>query len=472
MLAEGYINQGYQRLVTFEVGSTGGFSLFGDAPADRMLTAYGLQEFADMSRVFPVDPAISQRAAAWLFEQQASDGSWENDRGIVHEQSWANLEDDRLPVTAYIAWSLVSAGYAQNPGTQNALQYLTGHQAAAKEPYVLAMVANALVEASRAGGGTTLSPAAEQVLARLAEASQRDGRIFYWNSGTSTYMGGGGVAANAETTAMAALAFMRAGRYPEMADGALQYLVSAKDSYGTWHSTLATVMSLKALLESTRSGSAPVDAEVRILLDGVQAGAVRVNAENSDVVQLVSLADLPLEGAPTLELVMVGEGSLAYQVSGSYYLPWQQAPYGDAPALPEAASLRVAYDRSELAVGETVRVDVRFAPADPAATIASAMVEVGLPPGFSVVTEDLDALVSQGQSLTSDSPLPVIERYELAGRKLLVYVRNVSAEYPLTFSFRERARFPLRAQTAFSTGYDYYNPDLSAEQAPVVLEVK
>ena len=46
MKAEEYINLGYQRLTTFEVESSGGFSLFGDAPADRMLTAYGLQEFA------------------------------------------------------------------------------------------------------------------------------------------------------------------------------------------------------------------------------------------------------------------------------------------------------------------------------------------------------------------------------------------------------------------------------------------
>ena len=37
--AEQYINLGYQRLTTFEVKSSGGFSLFGEEPADRMLTA-------------------------------------------------------------------------------------------------------------------------------------------------------------------------------------------------------------------------------------------------------------------------------------------------------------------------------------------------------------------------------------------------------------------------------------------------
>ena len=85
MKAEQYINLGYQRLITFEVKSSGGFSLFGNAPADRVLTAYGLHEFSDMSRVHDVDPALIERAGRWLLSQQEGDGSWKNDRGLVHE---------------------------------------------------------------------------------------------------------------------------------------------------------------------------------------------------------------------------------------------------------------------------------------------------------------------------------------------------------------------------------------------------
>jgi len=52
--AEGYIANGYQRLLTFEVKS-GGFSWFGEAPANKILTSYGLMEFYDMSKVHDVD---------------------------------------------------------------------------------------------------------------------------------------------------------------------------------------------------------------------------------------------------------------------------------------------------------------------------------------------------------------------------------------------------------------------------------
>ena len=65
MKAEGFINAGYQRLVSFEVDG-GGFEWFGKAPAHRILTAYGLMEFYDMSKVYEVDPAIIARTQQWL----------------------------------------------------------------------------------------------------------------------------------------------------------------------------------------------------------------------------------------------------------------------------------------------------------------------------------------------------------------------------------------------------------------------
>ena len=55
--AEGYIANGYQRLLTFEVPG-GGFSWFGQAPANKIPTAYGLMEFRDMSHVYDVDPRL------------------------------------------------------------------------------------------------------------------------------------------------------------------------------------------------------------------------------------------------------------------------------------------------------------------------------------------------------------------------------------------------------------------------------
>src|SRR5205807_179328 len=51
--ARRFIHLGYQRLLTFEV-SGGGFSWYGQGPADVALTAYGLMEFQDMAQVHDI----------------------------------------------------------------------------------------------------------------------------------------------------------------------------------------------------------------------------------------------------------------------------------------------------------------------------------------------------------------------------------------------------------------------------------
>ena len=51
MKAEGYINTGYQRLLSFEVPG-GGFSWFGNSPANKILSAFGVMELNDINRVY------------------------------------------------------------------------------------------------------------------------------------------------------------------------------------------------------------------------------------------------------------------------------------------------------------------------------------------------------------------------------------------------------------------------------------
>jgi uncharacterized protein YfaS (alpha-2-macroglobulin family) len=107
--AEGYISLGYQRLVTFEVQG-GGFSWFGEAPANKILTAYGLMEFSDMSRVHEVDPRSSsgrrlarvaaaarrQLQAGHLLHQRGRDQSLQHRRGSHHRLHRLVARRDRL----------------------------------------------------------------------------------------------------------------------------------------------------------------------------------------------------------------------------------------------------------------------------------------------------------------------------------------------------------------------------------------
>jgi uncharacterized protein YfaS (alpha-2-macroglobulin family) len=460
MKAEQYINLGYQRLTTFEVAG-GGFSLFGDNPPDRMLTAYGLMEFSDMARVHPVDEAMIDRAAQWLLSQQKGDGSWENDQGLVHEDSWSKLGNERLPVTAYIVWALTEAGYEDESGTINGLDYVRESWRDAEDPYALALVANALAAADPKGSSTAAA------LDKLAEMAQIEGNGATWKSGIATFMGATGDTGSIETTALAAYAFLRAEQHTDLANQALTYLIQQKDSYGTWHSTQATVLTLKALLLSVRKGGEGADATVTVSLNGEETDPIRITNDNFDVVQQVSFTDKPVHGDNKLRIEVKGKGNLMYQVSTSYYLPWDKVPV----VAPEKSLMDIAvdYDRTELAVNDTINVSVRVELKEGAAR--QTIVDLGIPPGFEVLSEDLADLVARDSDRPPDYEGTKFSRFDLTGRQIIVYLEGLKAGQPLEFGYRLRARYPIKAQTPPSAAYDYYNPGVSGVSAPAAIEV-
>ncbi|MGD8398515.1 MAG: alpha-2-macroglobulin family protein, partial [Anaerolineae bacterium] len=460
MTAEQYINLGYQRLTTFEVAG-GGFSLFGQPPADRMLTAYGLMEFADMARVHPVDEAIVDRAAGWLMAQQRADGSWENDQGLVHEDSWQKLGNERMPVTAYIVWALTEAGYEDERSTQAGLDYVRESWRDADDAYVLAFVANALAAADPDGGAT------EQALDELAAMATIEGNGAYWKSDIATFMGATGETGSIETTALAAYAFLRASQHTDLANQALTYLIQQKDSYGTWHSTQATILTLKALLLSVRKGGEGADATVRVSLNGEETDPIRITEENFDVVQFVRFTDRPVVGDNALRIAVEGKGNMIYQVTTRYYVPWDRAPsFAEGEPL---VDIDVAYDRTELSVNDTVEVSVRVELRQGAAR--QAIVDLGVPPGFDVLSEDLASLVARHTDLPAEYKGAKLSRFDLTGRQIIVYLEDLQAGHPLAFSYRIRARYPIRAQTPPSSAYDYYNPTVGGVAAPAAIEV-
>lgn len=470
MKAEEYINLGYQRLTTFEVGSSGGFSLFGDAPADRMLTAYGLQEFSDMNRVHPVDENLLKRAADFLFSSQAGDGSWENDRGLVHESTWQNLGNDRLPVTAYITWSLIDAGYGSDGRTQNGLNYVREHSGEAKDAYVIALAANALV-ANDVKAKSGISSATQNLLDKLVSIARREGNGAVWDSGVATFMGSEGKTGSLETTALTAYALLRSETNPDLANAALTYLIQQKDANGTWYTTQTTVLALKALLQSMRPGGENADASVKISLNGAQEKVIQVTPDNFDVVQLVAFDDLRPGADNVVDIAVEGKGSLMYQVSGEYTLPWSKL--AEAPSGQNGDGLvkiDLQYDRTQLEVNDTVNVDVTVRLLEEGKA-EQALIDLGIPPGFDVLTEDLSALVNQYNDKPQDYAGPSIERFEMTGRQVLIYARRVGSQEPLHFSYRLRAKFPLTVQAPASSAYDYYNPDVNGLSRPQTISV-
>ncbi|GAB4541317.1 MAG: hypothetical protein Kow0063_32070 [Anaerolineae bacterium] len=448
LTAEKYVATGYQRLLTFEVAG-GGFSLFGNPPAEVFLTAYGLMEFNDMARVYPVDPALIERTAQWLLDQQGADGTW-SDRG--YSEHW-QIESE-TPTTAYIAWALIEAGYEDTPQVRAAISHLREFGLQQEDAYGLALIANALA-AYDPGHSMTRA-----VVDRLYSMRVEEGDVVYWQADLPSFMGATGQSGSLEATALSAIALMRAGAYPDAVNGALAYLIQGKDSWGTWSTTQATILSLKALLlASQQTGQVAGPATVRVSLNKEQTQQIVIDESNAEVVHLVTFEHgFSPSGANRVQIDLEGGGNLMYQVTTRYYLPWDQVPVVEMAG--DLMTIDVDYDRTALAVNDTVTVDVGVR-LNQKGVVKMALIDLGVPPGFTVLAEDLSRLVEQR----------LIARYELTGRQIIVYLENFSSEKPLRFNYRLRARFPMRAQTPPSSAYDYYNPADSTVRAPLEVVV-
>ena len=160
-----------------------------------------------------------------------------------------------------------------------------------------------------------------------------------------------------------------------------------------------------------------------------------------------------------------------FQIAGSYYLPWGEVMAMEGIGFGEPLTIDVQYDRTVLEVEDTVTVDVTVTLNEPGRA-EWALIDLGIPPGFSVKTEDLTALVNRYEDVPEDYEFPTVERFELTGRQVLVYIGGLSHEHSLSFSYRLQAKFPLVAKAPASSVYDYYNPEVSGVEAPVELEVR
>jgi len=450
--AEGYIANGYQRLLTFEVPG-GGFSWFGNAPANKILTSYGLMEFSDMSKVSDVDPRLVSRTQQWLASQQQADGSWRPDTQFINEGATNRFNRDVLRITAYVAWSLENTGY-QGSAVESAKGYIQKHMGEKADSYTLAVIANFAEDYGKDREFT------RQAMQMLLDASQEKGDQVWWTS-DETGVYSTGESASVETTGLALQALLKWGEASGIARKALTYITSKKDASGTWGTTQATIMALRSLLLASEKSAADVRGTVEVLLNDKTVQTLTLNSENNDLLHQFVLKDVDTKEANTVELRFEGKGGLAYQVVGSYFLPWDQKPVS------EPLSIDVTYDRTHLAQDDiatataTVKNNL-----DKSANMV--MVDLGIPPGFDLLSEDLQAFVEQSAGKKSGR----LEKFTQTATQAILYFDSFAPGSTVTLKFRLRAKYPIRARTFRSRVYEYYDPTVSSVARPVQLEVR
>ena len=478
--AHHYTQLGYERLLSYR-SADGGFSYWGKGNSDLALTVYAIRFLSDAREFIDVDDSVLQQAAAWVLNQVRPDGHWS-----AHDWNGNELSPRSVMLTAYIARMLVAAklttessgGNAQLAKTasvavQHALAYLQPHIDAFDEPYVISSYALAAL-----GAGDKSAFAAS--LARLRNLEHREGDSSYWSLETNTPFYGWGLAGRVETTALVLQAFSADSAASTDSDAlisrGLLFLLRNQDRYGIWYSTQATINVLDAIasLTSAKSNSpdraaenASAASKAIVLVDGQQALSINLPPPNILSAPItVDLSKFVTPGAHHIEIRRsAGSSHASVQVLADYYIPWThssaESDLHQEPAASDALRLTVHFDKLSANIGDVVQCNVS-AERIGFRGYGMLLAEIGLPPGAEVDRNSLEqAMKSAGWELN---------QYDILPDRLIVYLWPRAGGTKFSFTFKPR--FGLRALSAPSILYDYYNPEAHAVVQPAQFAIQ
>jgi len=198
-----------------------------------------------------------------------------------------------------------------------------------------------------------------------------------------------------------------------------------------------------------------------VLLNDQVAAKVALTAENNDLFHQFAFKGGEAQAENRVEVRFSGEGSLAYQIDGRYFVPWMQKPESGP------LSIDVSYDRTRLEQDQIATATATVRNRGGAAA-NMAMVDLGIPPGFELLSEDLDAYREKSSGRRSGR----LEKYSLTPTQAILYFDSIGAGDTVRLAFRLRAKYPIKARTFASRVYEYYDPAVSSVARPVQLEVR
>jgi hypothetical protein len=216
---------------------------------------------------------------------------------------------------------------------------------------------------------------------------------------------------------------------------------------------------MRALLLGTGAGgSVEGETTITVAANDQTPEKILITPETSDVFRLVSLRSFLRPGRNTVRLDTVGKGDLAYQIVARYYLPWPGK--ATAPEAEKEMTIDVAYDATTLKADDTLVCTATIRYNRPGAAKMT-IVDLGIPPGFEVLGESFETMKAEG----------LIQRYAMTGRQVILYFAEIPGMKPIRFTYRLRAKFPVKVKTPPSIIYQYYEPELRDETRPVELTV-
>ena len=435
--AKDLLADGYKEAIGYE-SPTGGYEWFGGKPGHEALTALGLMEFLQMADVYDVDQKMIERITEWLLNRRDDAGGFQRDPAALD-----GLVSPGTEITdAYITWALSEA---DRPDIEPQVRHVVESARESSDPYLLALAGAAAVNAGRRGDGN-------EILARLAPIQAEDGHL---TGSDRSITGSRGRSLTMETTALAALAWMKLPEFADEANRAVEWIVDNRQGSGGFGSTQATVLALKALREHSRANRrSGGGGTLTVKRETVLLGELPLAAGRHRTLAMDGLEEKLTPGDNRLLIGLTGDSRIPYTLNVAY-CSTKPADHEDCPV-----RLLTKLAKSKVAQGESVRFVANVSNAtDEEQSMTVAI--LGLPAGLEVRHEQLEELKTAR----------LVDRYETRPREVVCYWRALAPRKTVELNLDLIAAVPGKYTGPASRVYLYYTSDQKCWAEPVAIEI-
>lgn len=427
---------GYKRLLGFEVQG-GGFDWYGRGPAHEGLTAYGLMQFVDMKKVYPVSNDLIERTTKWLLSRRDGKGGWKSGNRRTFRPVGAGDVVD-----AYICWVLSEIGMAKE--IQKEIDASYEKALSSNDPYQLALMTNVFLNSN--------DDRKNAMLRRLVKAKKENGSwVGNGSSVTSSY----GKNLAVETTGLTVLALSKSGVEESALFTGAKYLAGAKSPYG-FGSTQATIMALKGLIAySKTTDKSKSDGKIRIVINGTELPIQSYAAKQLKAVKLTDLQQYMRKGK---NKVVVEFADTQKAIPFDMNIDYMQSMRVGAEK--SVVDIDTDFKSVDSKMGETVRLSTKVINTSNKA-IPNTMAIVGIPAGLNLQPWQLRELMDK----------ELVDYYEIFNGNLVFHWIDMDANEVHEINLDLKADIPGTFIAPASSAYLYYDNEAVSWAAPSVVEV-
>ncbi len=420
-----YIRTGYKKLSAYEC-KTGGFEWYGRSPGNLPLTAYGLLEFHLMKNIYSeVDTSLIARTKAWLLSKRDGNGSFTSE-SFPYYYYGPNPE----VINAYICWALTETG-VKGLGPEILQTYKTALKT--KDPYIISLAALSCYN-------TRQYSLYEKLIKKLLRLQKKD---FSWKGLTCSITRSGIQSFTIETTALATLALQKGSLEQDRITGAIQYLLSKKQGYGSYGSSQGTALTLMAIIEHfDRIPKGKSNGKIYLKVDGETIQKQKYNSSMTVPIKFNKANEYISENTKTIEIISKQK---SHPIPHTVLIEYTTKTPDNSPKTRIDITTQLTSDN--IIVGETTRLQIQLKNLTKD-ILSSPIAIIGIPAGLSLQPWQLKELNEMGEAF---------DYFEIIDNNIVLYYRNMAPNEVREINLDLKADIAGEYTSEASVAYEYYH---------------